>query len=235
MFQPTQKLVTALWSGLLAATLSATAVAQPAPAKPASPAIQGEPIDAPKPTPTPAPATTGATSQTPAVKAASTPDPKPAVAPAPVPSSSTDPAYAFQQTGGYLIVGFDKLASYEFSAPDTQVTNTPPTGDVGDKYIPARIKWLDGKKVIIKGFLLPLKVEAEKATEFLILRNQSACCYGVPPKITEFLSVTVKGAGVEPTMDQPVNVKGTLHVGTMRENGYIVGVYSLDGEKLIDD
>jgi nitrate reductase NapE component len=33
-------------------------------------------------------------------------------------------------------------------------------------------------------------------------------------------------------MDQAVTLYGTLRVGAMRENGYIVGIYQLDGEKM---
>ena len=39
--------------------------------------------------------------------------------------------------------------------------------------------------------------------------------------------------GVKPMMDQPVTLYGTLHVGEMRENGYLVGIYSMDAEKMI--
>lgn len=57
--------------------------------------------------------------------------------------------------------------------------------DEADKDIPADIKCLDGKKVVIRGFMLPLKVENEKATEFLIMRNQGACCFGTMPKMPQ--------------------------------------------------
>ena len=66
----------------------------------------------------------------------------------------------------------------------------------------------------------------------LILRDQSACCFGATPKINEWVSVKMIGGGVKPIMDQAVTLYGTLKVGAMRENGYIVGIYQLDGEKM---
>jgi len=65
----------------------------------------------------------------------------------------------------------------------------------------------------------------------LIMRDQSLCCYGVVPKINEWISVKMQGRGVKAVMDQPVTLYGTLHVGEMRENGYLVGIFALDGEK----
>jgi hypothetical protein len=136
--------------------------------------------------------------------------------------------------GNYQPVGFDKLASYVFEvADDAPVTNTPAV-DKADDQIPGIIKAFDHKKVSIRGFMLPLKVESGKVTEFLIMKDQSLCCYGATPKINEWVSVKLNGSGIKPVMDQPVSMEGTLHVGAMRENGYLVGIYQMDGDKLIE-
>jgi hypothetical protein len=91
---------------------------------------------------------------------------------------------------------------------------------------------LDNKSVALKGFMLPLKVEGGLVTELLIMRDQSMCCYGAVPKINEWVSVKMTSKGVKPIMDQPITMFGTLRVGEMRENGYLVGIYQLDGEKM---
>lgn len=80
--------------------------------------------------------------------------------------------------------------------------------------------------------MLPLKVEGGLITELLIMRDQSMCCYGTVPKINEWVSVKMTGKGVKPIMDQTVTLYGKLHVGEIRENGYLVGIYQMDGEKL---
>ena len=81
--------------------------------------------------------------------------------------------------------------------------------------------------------MLPMNFQGELATDFLILRNQSMCCYGVIPNITEWVNVRMIGKGVKPIMDQPVTVSGRFHVGDVRENGSLVGIYRLDAEKLL--
>ena len=137
---------------------------------------------------------------------------------------------------GSPLVGFDKLASYNFDVPDDEpVTNKAAGPDKADDQIPSTVKAFNQKKVFIKGFMLPLKVENGAVTEFLILKgDQSMCCYGNVPKITEWVSVKTASKGIKPVMDQPVSIEGTLHVGAMRENGYLVGIYQMDGEKMVE-
>ncbi len=59
------------------------------------------------------------------------------------------------------------------------------------------------------------------------------CCYGVPPKVNEWITVELNGKGVKPVMDQPITVAGVLHVGPIEENGCLAGIYRMDGEKVI--
>ena len=58
------------------------------------------------------------------------------------------------------------------------------------------------------------------------------CCYGTTPRINDWVSVRMKNKGVRPTMDMPVTLFGTMRIGEMRENGYLVGIYSMDGEEM---
>ncbi|MEY2407438.1 MAG: uncharacterized protein QOF48_108 [Verrucomicrobiota bacterium] len=137
-----------------------------------------------------------------------------------------------------LLVGFDKLSAYKFEVSDDllgPVTNSVEAAAATlqtEAMIPAAIRALDGKHVAIKGFMLPLKVEGGVVTELLIMKDQSMCCYGSTPKINEWVSVRMKHKGVKPLMDQPVTLFGQLHVGEARENGYLVGIYRLDGERM---
>jgi hypothetical protein len=84
----------------------------------------------------------------------------------------------------------------------------------------------------VKGFMLPLKVEGGLVTELLLMRDQSMCCFGTVPKINEWIAVKMGTAGIKPVMDQAVTLYGTIKVGAMRENGYLVGIYQMDGDKV---
>jgi hypothetical protein len=129
----------------------------------------------------------------------------------------------------FVEIGFDKLASYTFNVPDGVV----PTNQIGksEEQIPKEVKAFDQSNVALKGFMLPLKVDNGLVTEMLIMKDQSMCCYGSIPRINDWVSVKMK-TGVKSIMDQPVTLYGKLRVGEMLENGYLVGIYELQGEKM---
>lgn len=148
--------------------------------------------------------------------------------------SNKPPAGPPERVDGYLKVGFDRLASFPFKSPDCDSAANPnksPTA--GEEQIPAAIKQLSGKKVIVTGFMLPIKVENGLATEFLLMKSQLLCCYGITPSVNEWVLVTLK-SGVKPRMDVPVSCCGTLRVGAMFEHGFLTGIYALDGEKMVE-
>lgn len=217
-----------LASGLLALLLAGCGQ-KPAPTATTPPAeIRGQKITALTPAP-PAPASTNATVTavpatteiTPA-KALSTP-----ATPAKVESQPTE------GQNEYAAVGFDKLASFNYEMPDESSGPTPP--DVAAKakdQIPKEIRAYNQRKIALQGFMLPLKVEGGFITELLIMRDQSMCCYGTVPRINEWVSVRMTNKGVKPVMDQTVTMYGVLKVGEMRENGYLVGIYEMDGERM---
>ena len=134
---------------------------------------------------------------------------------------------------GFASVGFDVLATFKYEVPeDAPATKTNAPAADPDTQIPATVKAFSGKKVAVKGFMLPLKVEGGLVTELLLMRDQSMCCFGTVPKINEWIAVKMTSSGVKPVMDQAVTLYGTLKVGAMRENGYLVGIYQMDGESL---
>jgi hypothetical protein len=210
MPQIIRPLALAVFSGLVALTLSACGPSSSASQSQAPAEIHGEPISPAKNSTILA---TAAPVITISAKAAEPTSPPPA-----------DPDYA--------AIGFDKLAAYHFEVDDAPFTNQNAAADTANTQIPATIKSLSGEKISIKGFMLPLKVADGVTTEFLIMKDQSMCCFGTVPKINEWISVKTTGAGVKPIMDQPVSMLGTLHVGALRENGYLVGIYQMDGDKL---
>jgi hypothetical protein len=125
---------------------------------------------------------------------------------------------------GYEAVGFDRLASYSYTPPEADAKPTD--------QIPAKIKALDQKKVAVTGFMLPTKMDKGLVTEFLLVKDAMLCCYGAMPKVNEWVVVKMNGAGVKPLMDLPITFEGKLRVGEMFENGYLTGVYLLEGDRM---
>ena len=137
---------------------------------------------------------------------------------------------------GFLPVSFEKLASFNYEMPeDLTAPVADEQGVVYKEQIPEAIHALNQKAISLKGFMLPLKVEQGLVTEMLIMRDQSMCCYGTVPKINEWVSVRMTEEGVKPVMDEPVTIHGTLKVGEVLENGYLVGIYEMDGQQMTSD
>lgn len=139
-----------------------------------------------------------------------------------------------KQEDGYLKLGFDHLASYTFTPPQFDPAANPnvkpPTGE---EQIPSGVKAWSGKKVILTGYMVPVKMEKGLVTELLLMRNTIACCYGSVPNMNEWVIVKMK-KGVPPAMDLPIMFYGDLKVGAQFENGYMTGLYQLDGEKMVE-
>ena len=133
------------------------------------------------------------------------------------------------EAGEPVKVGFDKLASYEFVAPPDE-SGAPEA----EKQIPEPVRALDAKKVAVTGFMLPVKMSEGLVTEFLLVKDPMMCCYGVMPKVTEWVVVKMSGKGVPPLMDVPVTFEGTLQVGQLYEGGYLTGLYLLEGDRRIE-
>ena len=160
--------------------------------------------------------------------AAETPAEKPAD-PAPAAAAPLAPPTV---ENGYLKLGFEQLASYSFNPPPFDPAATPnekpPTGE---EQIPAMVKSWNGKKAIITGYMVPVKMDKGLVTEFLLMRSTMECCFGAVPNMNEWVVVKME-KGVQPMMDVPVAFYGELKVGAMFENGYMTGLYELKGEKM---
>jgi hypothetical protein len=131
---------------------------------------------------------------------------------------------------GYLKLGFDRLSSFKFVAPEFDpVANPKATPPTGEEQIPAIVKGWNGKKAIITGFMLPTKLDNGKAVEFLLMANQMACCYGTVPNMNDWVIVRMP-KGVPITQDVPISFRGTFTVSPTFESGYMTGIYQLDAE-----
>ncbi len=155
---------------------------------------------------------------------------KPAVLVPAAPAAPAAPTGPAGLTGtAYPALGFDKLAGFTYVVPEYTGTNAPPPPNTNQ--IPASVRAFDGQKVALRGFMLPLKVESGKVTELLLMRDQSMCCFGAVPRINEFVTVKMTGGGTRAVMDQAVTLVGKLKVGEFSENGYLLGIYQMDGER----
>lgn len=143
-----------------------------------------------------------------------------------------------KRTGAYESLTFDTLASYRIREPNWARLDDPEyiaTLNI-DEEIPAQIIALDGSKIEIEGFMLPLEGEFENVRTFVLLKDQMACCFGVIPLLNEWVYVEVpQRKKIRSYQDELVTLRGTLRVGAKFEGDILVGIYHLELDRLAAD
>ena len=137
-----------------------------------------------------------------------------------------------EMIGDYLRVPFSFLGDYWLDEPDwRQLSDAEYIASLAyDTEIPDEVKQIDGKKVAITGFMLPIDVDKGKVKRFLLLKSTMSCCFGVAPRINEVIYVEYpKKQKIQTVMDMPITVFGKLSVGQQfREDLMLMGVYQLE-------
>jgi hypothetical protein len=96
-----------------------------------------------------------------------------------------------------------------------------------DADVPADVKLMDGAKVRLNGYMMPIS-QTEKITEFALMPSLVGCCFGQPPGPEHIISCTTPpDKAVDYEMDELV-VEGTLHVKVKRQDNYTSEIFQLD-------
>jgi len=133
-----------------------------------------------------------------------------------------------QKLDGYLQVDFARLADFKIDVPgfDPEVKPAAALAAV-EKQLPESVRALDGQPAQISGFMLPVKMDGMRVKEFLLMRSQMMCCYGVVPRMNEWVIVRAAST-VKFTPDVPTAFRGKLRVKPMEDQGFLTGVYLLE-------
>ncbi|GAB4140038.1 MAG: hypothetical protein Fur0037_06450 [Planctomycetota bacterium] len=115
------------------------------------------------------------------------------------------------------IVTFDELSSWPY--------------EDGLKGMPESVKALDGKKVLMTGFMLPID-EVQNIKEFLLVQSLWSCCYGQPPDINGIVRVVMPKGKTADYFFDPLKVTGRLKIEAAMLDGYVVDIYQLHLESL---
>ena len=116
------------------------------------------------------------------------------------------------------IAGIDKILTFE------ELSNWP--YEDGLKGMPAPVKKMDGKTVLMTGFMLPID-EVENIKEFLLVQSLWSCCYGQPPDINGIIRVVMKGDKRINYKYDPIKITGQFKVVASYEDGYCIDIYQL--------
>lgn len=103
----------------------------------------------------------------------------------------------------------------------------------GEQRFPAAIAALDGKRVELTGYMIPVEWQRRDVTEFMLVRDLLACCFGGAPQPDEWVHVSMKRGVRSPYFPfVPVAVVGTLEIeGIDDGSGYAAGAYRMQGDK----
>ena len=151
-------------------------------------------------------------------------------------SVSASIAAPLKTNGDFLTLNFDTLGGYYYEIPNLDEgasTSGPKAMAIANNntndQIPAPIHALNGKKVSIQGFMMPIKLDKGSVKEFMIVRDQSICCWRQFPRMNEWVSVRMADDQTTKYIpDQPVTVFGTLQVGEETVKGEVLSIYRLD-------
>ena len=121
------------------------------------------------------------------------------------------------------IKGVDKILPFE------EISSWPYQD--GLKGMPPLVKELDGKNVMMTGFMLPID-EVENIKQFLLVQSLWSCCYGQPPDINGIVRVVMKGDKRVNYEFEPIKIIGQFKVKATVEDGYCVDIYQLSTDSV---
>jgi len=92
--------------------------------------------------------------------------------------------------------------------------------------IPKDVRDLDGIKIRLHGFMIPMD-QAENITQFALVPSLFSCCFGQPPQIQHTIVANCpKGKAVGYVPDEIV-VEGQLGVKEKKDDGYVVSIFEV--------
>jgi hypothetical protein len=133
---------------------------------------------------------------------------------------------------GYQPISFIELARFILDVPQFAPAVAPPARwNAVRQQIPPEVLALDGKRIAMVGFTLPITLLNGRATEFLLLRTQAACCFGMVPRVNEIVMVKMPAPGLAPELDVPMVVGGVLHIKWIGDGDQLTAIYELHADR----
>ena len=130
---------------------------------------------------------------------------------------------------GYQYLDINDLAAFDYQtpAPGAKIVESEL-----NRQIPEKILRLDGRKVSITGFMMPVRVDSRgDVEEFALNGNYDMCFYGAPSRLNQWVHVKMQPGAKAKFSHNPTTVSGTLEVGEYVIDGEIVSLYRLTGDK----
>jgi hypothetical protein len=121
------------------------------------------------------------------------------------------------------IKGVDKLLTFE------DISSWP--YEDGLKGMPDPVRKLDGQKVMMTGFMLPID-EVENISKFLLVQSLWSCCFGQPPDVNGLVRVEMQGGKRVEYQYDPIRIVGTLVIKANYDDDYCIDIYTLKADSV---
>lgn len=106
-------------------------------------------------------------------------------------------------------------------------------GDPFDtKLLTEKVKELDGKKIRVRGFILP-SFQQTGIKQFVLVRDNLECCFGPGALLHDCILVEMLGDASATFTVRPVSVEGTFSIREVKgPDGKHLAIYHLDGNQV---
>ena len=95
-----------------------------------------------------------------------------------------------------------------------------------------RVTGLDGRRIRIRGYILP-SFQQSGLTQFVLVRDNQECCFGPGAALHDCIVVRMQPGRTADFSIRPVAVAGTFRVAELRgPDGNHLAIYALEGENV---
>jgi hypothetical protein len=138
---------------------------------------------------------------------------------------------------GYEPVAFSDLTGFGYmpksptraDALKTKLETQVPLEE--DSQIPTNIKALNGKKVALQGYMIPVDFEQGGTNDFLLVQVVPTCYFCQQPQPNEWVEVKTKdGKRIPYSGDDTIILTGTLDVGAKYKGGYFLSLFRMEAD-----
>lgn len=128
----------------------------------------------------------------------------------------------------YRHVTFNLLSSFPYGEAPGADPSVVPVSEV----VPQEVQRLDGQRVGVGGFMLPLDFNGQGVSEFVLNASYDMCYFGAPTAPNQFVVVKMKNARRTRFVHTPIIVFGTLTLVPERRDGRLVSLYRMEADSI---
>lgn len=126
----------------------------------------------------------------------------------------------------YEAISFALLSDFDYEIPDP----LDPASKTAPDQVPPKVKALHGQMVSVRGFMLPLDLDTNGVSQFMLNASFDMCYFGAPVRMNEWILVKMKTGRKAKFSHLAFTVNGKLEVGEEVKNGRVLSLYRLEAD-----